>query len=78
MTDLVRTANKIRQKIEDTPGITASTIAQELGVSKGRVSQVVAVMRQSDEVMQKRNGREVELHMTSTATRRKIIRERWA
>ena len=77
MTDLVRTAQKIREKIQEEPGITATKIAEELGVTKGRVSQVVSEMRDADEVCQRRKGKELGLHMTQTATRRRLIRERW-
>lgn len=78
MTDLVKAAQRVRQLIEDEPGITSSEIAERINVTRGRVSQVVRTMREADEVRQIRKGRDgAGLHLTQTALTRKIIKGRW-
>lgn len=69
-------AQQIRQLIADNPGIQQDEIAARLGVTRGRVSQIVAGLR--GELKGERQGRGVGLRVVrSQAELRRMLNRYW-
>lgn len=69
-------AQQIRRIIEENPGIQQHEIAAKLGVSKGRVCQVITGLR--DELKGEKQGRGVGLRVTkSQAELRRMLNRYW-
>lgn len=77
MREYVDRTRQIRDIIEENPGISGKEVAERMGLTPGRVSQLVSSMRDHNEILQKREGRNVGLHLTDSAIRRRILRRRW-
>lgn len=68
---------EIRALIEQEPGISPGEVARRLGVSNGRVSQVIGAMKQAEVIERRQNGRKVGLHLSASAMRSQLLRKRW-
>jgi predicted transcriptional regulator len=77
MPELVTRAQQIKKMVEDTPGITSREVAEKLGVTPGRVSQIVGAMKDAGDIEQRKRGRGQGLHLSDRALRRKYITMRW-
>lgn len=75
----VNTVTKVRKIIEDNPGIQPCEVAEKVDLTRGRVSQVVGQLIDSDEVIKKPKGKGVAvgLHLSERGISRKYLRERW-
>lgn len=71
------TPARIRELVEAEPGISPGEVARRLGVTAGRVSQVLAGMKSAEVIEQKRNGRQLGLHLSASAMRKQWLRKRW-
>jgi DNA-binding transcriptional regulator PaaX len=63
--------------VEGQPGISSREVADELGLTPGRVSQILSKMKDAGEIDQRRKGRKCGLHLSDAALRRKYITQRW-
>lgn len=83
MPDIVNRSRQILDLAESEPGISSAEVAERLGVTRGRVSQIVRDMKDSGQIDQRRKGRAMGLHPTdelrptSKALRQKILNRRW-
>jgi len=76
---------EMKRLIEQHPGIRAQDLAKQIGVDKGLVSKYLEGLKRSDEIVQKPigkgmprgNGRSMGLHPTTSALKRKMMREKW-
>jgi DNA-binding MarR family transcriptional regulator len=77
MPDLVSRVQEIRAMVEAEPGLTGKEIADRLGLTPGRVCQILSQMRKTGDLTERRNERGIGMHISDQALRRKYIRERW-
>jgi len=70
-------AKQIKDLLADNPGLNSRAVARELGVSPATVSLVLRGLKDTDQIEQRRAGRGMGLHLTSSATKRRIITQKW-
>jgi Mn-dependent DtxR family transcriptional regulator len=75
--DYIDRAKQIRAIVEDRPGITSKELADEMGVTPGRVSQLVSAMRSKGDINLRKKGKAAGLHLSDSAMRRRLLRQRW-
>jgi DNA-binding MarR family transcriptional regulator len=63
--------------VEENPGITGKELSEKMGVTPGRVSQLLGEMGGDGNINRRRRGKAVGLHLSDVAIRRKLLRQRW-
>lgn len=71
-------AADIRAIVAQEPGITSKALAGRLGLSEGRVSQILKTLKQADVVQHRRSGRDIGLHLSGRALSSQWVRKRWS
>lgn len=77
MTSLVERGRQIKELLSKKPGINSREVARELGVSPATVSLAIRALKDTEQIEQRRDGRGQSLHLTSSATKRRLITEKW-
>ena len=71
------TASKMRDLVASEPGLSCTEIAERLGVTRGRVSQVLGALKDADVLEQRRNGKSTGVHLTESTMRKQWLSKRW-